>query len=158
MSLCECGNDDLNSFTFDSDNHSTVCMLCGLVQENSTNYTFTDVLQFIERHGGYKGTYQRKVHLTERFREHNREEPQIPEVDLEKIYRQHGYLCSTNFFYKLLAERGCFGKKEIQLLLRSLDQKENTKKFSRLYLGKYKPCHMKNLKKMDTLTNIIPFI
>lgn len=139
MPKCECGNHDLSCFAYDNDSSDPICTKCGLVQQDNV-FDFDDILDYIKNNSfpgrAYKGTYQRKVHLTERLREHNREEPQIPEMDILKITEQHQLLISTNYFYRKLATTNQYGKKEIQKLLRSIDKKEGTKKFSRLYLGK----------------------
>jgi hypothetical protein len=143
MKCNNCDNHDPRLFTTDSDNHSGVCMQCGLVQSNDITYcTFDDLVDLIENQCGHSGSdfrssYQRKVHLTERLREHNRQDPCIPDSDLTDIRREHKRLYRRSVFYRLLADNKRFGKKEIQSLLRSVDRRKKTTKYSRLYLGKY---------------------
>jgi hypothetical protein len=142
MPLCQCGNDDISDFTYDDTGSFPVCTQCGFIQQSDNEFCgLADIIRSIENRifdgKVYKGTYQRKVHLTERFREHNRDDPDILPEDLSKIYKQHEYLRSSDYFYGWIANSNEFGKKEIQRLLRSVDRQEGTKKYSRLYLERW---------------------
>ncbi len=130
---CNCGNSDPNSF----DNGT--CTVCGIVCSETRfaeyNPFADDTISLFAP--DYKNTYLRSVHLTERFREHNRSEPDIPEADLSIIYAAHKDLCTHDWFYRECSETQNFNKKNVQRLLRFVDKRQGEKRFTRLYLGTY---------------------
>lgn len=70
----------------------------------------------------FKNTYQRKAHLMERLSASCCLEPIIPTEDYDLIdaaYQQH---CRTNYFAALRARAGLVGKKDVQLVLRIVDE------------------------------------
>lgn len=49
----------------------------------------------------YKGTYERRVHLVERFLAYNHNEPEIPESDLATIKEHYEKMLDTMLMFKL---------------------------------------------------------
>jgi hypothetical protein len=81
-----------------------------------------------------------------------RKDPLPTEEDLAEIGKRHEELIEKDYLYKLQANTFGYGKRDVQKLLRFVDRKNGTKRFSRLYLGRLSKFHIGNMHIMDTDT------
>lgn len=151
---CSCGEGDLSKLQYHSNTGEYTCTSCGLVhselsidglvhigrfQPLTEEQMATEPANF--RAKQFKESYQRRVHLHERFSAHNRREPRICKTDMVTIKNHHHILVAKNWFYQRLFETGQATKREIQTLLRFVDAKEvkagRTKRFCKKYLERW---------------------
>ena len=132
----ECEEENINNLVNDRETGDVICTACGFVQDIGIE----DVIS-LARHGAgvtfdrsvvpghnFKDTYIRFVHFMERFAAHEREDPIVPEVDMDIIRANHQKLMERSYFYRERVRQGIIDKKDIQQLLRFIDGTYKKKK------------------------------
>lgn len=85
----------------------------------------------------FKDTYKRVSHLFERIYQHLCREPEICREDMEIIRREYK-LKQKNSLVSWCKQRPIMKKKNVQIILNSIDKKNPNLKFSNKYLEKWK--------------------
>jgi hypothetical protein len=98
-----------------------------LLQSDSSNDIMAELEELLCIPGHtYQNTYQRCVHVNERFRAALRKDPKIPKEHRANVKQYHEILCTKNPFYKMETDQKKFQKTSIQFLLRFIDEERDS--------------------------------
>jgi hypothetical protein len=141
--LCKsCRNDDPFFMQLDSTGVGAICLNCATVCDDICEWDL--VLAGLRRRtdsggpSGPKFTYQRRAYINERLSQSIMEEPTIPEEDLRVIISAYMRYAKQTYFETLRFESGEITKKDIHSVLRSLNRENNTNRWTKLFLEKWK--------------------
>ena len=117
----ECGQQHI--ITMGQNDDTVVCMVCGLVQCGNGYNPPLPPSSNIKPRDTFKGSYQRRAYLMERFSAVQGYEPTIPPDDMYAIKREYEKYSNTSFLRQARRANGRVDKRDIQQVLRSLNKK-----------------------------------
>ncbi len=134
-----CNADGVANLLWSDVDFACICTLCGFIHQDLDYIRYTelftkdtsgDTLDVPPKKRKYHRYLEkdRRAHLMERLSAAFMHEPEISSSDMELIRDGHNRFMDRNFFYKLRAQSGILDKRDIQNLLRFIDDPTGNKK------------------------------